>query len=1031
MNISSEQQRRDELILASLFEKDFSIDWLLEISDTKASQILGCLESEVEKGTLLSKGQGWFVFQDQKRKQELFGCLTALERESYHRKIAAVIQRDFSDDDAVALEIASHLINTSNNIESCQWLFKAAEVQQNAHHPELAFKYYLKIVEDLSQSEEDEANALFIDTAISISKNSAVFIKPGAVIAILENALLRAKKRNDEKLMIQLELHIAKNEWVRGNTSLAYSRYINGLSLADYIADEDLHNSIMLFKVWFNFWFGRYAEAVREYKKYIPDIDQYPTSQFPILTSIVVGDCLIFSGQYSEGLGLLNALYDHCQKIGDMQNAAMAELGLGYGFVGIRMPEEALPHLANALSLADRINNNWVKNHGYQYMGYLYYLTGEIGQSEEWIRKWQESARNWGMPDELLPNCMEILWAAKKGQYPSIPGLELEKQIDSALKAQSPFAKGVAYRYLALLQQSQGETKIVIRKSFDSSIQYLKESGCPFELALTGMEMSRYYRKLGIHEKAVEWITYANGLLPPSHKSIIPDDLQNLVRKKASEESLLKKIMVLCQEIVSLRENREVVNNILATARNITGAERAAIFMLDLKKTPLHLYLRAARNLTAEDVEDKSFEPVMALIREAVDCNQGNIHTYPNQIDNGNSSRNNIKSCICVPMANRGDVVGALYLDNRLLDLSFSESDMEMLFLFAALAAISLDNAEAYAEIKEMSRRLEEEKKYYEEQQFEYAYTEEIIGKSDAVKKVLAHVDKVAKSDTTVLILGETGVGKELVASAIHRHGLRADKPFIRVNCSALSESLINSELFGHEKGAFTGAINRRMGRFELANGGTLFLDEIGELPMEVQVRLLRIIQTKQFERVGGTQTLKSDFRLIVATNRNLAEEVLYKRFRQDLFYRINVFPIEVPPLRSRIEDIPLLAYYFLKTDSEKMRKSVTKIPQSVMDKLISYSWPGNVRELENVIERGVILSPDSVFRMPELEADKVKIQAAGESILTFEENERSLILNALKLTGGKINGKGGVADLLKINRNTLYYRMKKLGIKK
>jgi transcriptional regulator with GAF, ATPase, and Fis domain len=274
-------------------------------------------------------------------------------------------------------------------------------------------------------------------------------------------------------------------------------------------------------------------------------------------------------------------------------------------------------------------------------------------------------------------------------------------------------------------------------------------------------------------------------------------------------------------------------------------------------------------------------------------------------------------------------------------------------------------------------------------------------------------------------------VGKELVANAIHRHGSRSDKPFIRVNCSALSESLITSELFGHEKGAFTGAINKRMGRFELANGGTLFLDEIGELPMEVQVRLLRILQTKQFERVGGTQTLKSDFRLIVATNRNLAEEVLNKRFRQDLFYRINVFPIEVPPLRSRTEDIPLLAYYFLKTNSEKMGKSVTKITQSVMDKLISYSWPGNVRELENVIERGVILSTDCIFRMPELEADKVKSPAAGEGILTFEENERSLILNALKLTGGKINGRGGVADLLKINRNTLYYRMKKLGIKK
>jgi transcriptional regulator with GAF, ATPase, and Fis domain len=279
------------------------------------------------------------------------------------------------------------------------------------------------------------------------------------------------------------------------------------------------------------------------------------------------------------------------------------------------------------------------------------------------------------------------------------------------------------------------------------------------------------------------------------------------------------------------------------------------------------------------------------------------------------------------------------------------------------------------------------------------------------------------------LILGETGVGKELVARAIHARSERREGPFIRVNCSAFSEHLIASELFGHEKGAFTGAGKTRLGRFELAHGGTLFLDEIGDIPPAVQVRLLRVLQSHEFERVGGQTTLRSDFRLMAATNRDLLAAVKEDRFRQDLYYRLNVFPIEVPPLRERGEDIALLAAYFLKKYARQYGKRVAPISAQVAARLAAYAWPGNVRELENYVERAVILSRGVHLELPAMEAAGAAPNKALP-LLSHAENERRHVVLALKRAGGRIAGPGGAAAMLELHPNTLRYRIQKLGIK-
>ncbi|MGB8774477.1 MAG: sigma 54-interacting transcriptional regulator, partial [Terriglobales bacterium] len=305
---------------------------------------------------------------------------------------------------------------------------------------------------------------------------------------------------------------------------------------------------------------------------------------------------------------------------------------------------------------------------------------------------------------------------------------------------------------------------------------------------------------------------------------------------------------------------------------------------------------------------------------------------------------------------------------------------------------------------------------------------DEIIGRSKALQTVLEHVGKVAASNATVLLLGETGTGKELVARAIHRLSRRANSTFIKMNCAAIPSGLLESELFGNEKGAFTGAVSKKIGRIELADKGTLFLDEIGEISLELQPKLLRVLQDQEFERLGATQTIKADFRLIAATNRDLAESVREKEFRSDLYYRLNVFPIRVPPLRERREDIPLLVEHFVQKFARRMNRSITTIPKKTMDALISWDWPGNVRELENFIERSVILTHGSVLVTPlsELRPAPVDAKAVDDSLSSAE---REHILRALRQSRGQIGGLKGAATRLGLKRTTLQSKLKHLGI--
>ena len=350
---------------------------------------------------------------------------------------------------------------------------------------------------------------------------------------------------------------------------------------------------------------------------------------------------------------------------------------------------------------------------------------------------------------------------------------------------------------------------------------------------------------------------------------------------------------------------------------------------------------------------------------------------------------------------------------------------------------LSIDKTLALEEIHHLNKQLKQEKEYLEEEiKTEYNF-EEIVGSSPIMHNVFEKVDHVTSTDTTVLITGETGTGKELIARAIHDRSPRKERALIKLNCAALPPQLLESELFGHEKGSFTGATERRIGKFELAHKSTIFLDEIGELPLELQAKLLRVLQEKEIERIGGNKVIKVDMRIITATNRNLEKEVADGRFRSDLYFRLNVFPIHLPSLKERKEDIPQLATHFLKKYSPKIGRRMQGVSASTLKEMINYDWPGNIRELEHLVERGIILSKGNTLSI-EIEKTNVKPNAPVSDNKdipfkqrTIQEAERELILNTLQSCGGRIRGKGGASELLDINPSTLESRMRKLGIKR
>ncbi len=513
---------------------------------------------------------------------------------------------------------------------------------------------------------------------------------------------------------------------------------------------------------------------------------------------------------------------------------------------------------------------------------------------------------------------------------------------------------------------------------------------------------------------------------------------QELQRKHAelqAERDRLQLLLEVTNQAVSNLDLRDLLRAVSASVRRMMQCDGVGVALADCDGRHLRIHaldfpenkgtLQEEREIPIEESHlGTAFQTGQPVVLNRIDLSDA----PPEKSAMG--AAEGIRSSCFIPLVSRNRTVGVLALARR-GEMPFSQEEVHFLTQMAGQIAIAVENACAYRQIADLRDKLAQEKLYLEDEIRTELNFEQIVGNSLSLRRTLHQVETVAPTESTVLVYGETGTGKELVARALHDGSPRRVGAFVKLNCAAIPTGLLESELFGHEKGAFTGAVAQRIGRFELANGGTIFLDEIGEIPLELQPKLLRVLQEREFERLGNSRTFRTNARLVAATNRDLAAMVEEGKFRSDLFYRLNVFPVHVPPLRERTEDIPLLVRHFAQEFSRRMNKQIDTIPSETLQSLSRYHWPGNIRELQNVIERAVILSPGPVLRVSpsEYKQRAAKSKAGPSRSDTMEEAERKHVLAALEDTKWVLAGPNGAAARLGMKRSTLQYRMGKLGI--
>ncbi len=1031
-----DQDEQDLIFYVSNAPPPVSIDILGSLAKLPALKVLNIMEGLRKRKVVCEKkeyGRGIYFLND----DEIHGFIqTQTTQEATERNLRNILQHyretlhEGPDKTLILADLYQKLGSPDDGMD---YIKDAADILSSSGQKEKAAAYYSYLLSNLSEKGVTLANADdFLAGALNEVSAAGHLLPSEGQMDLLNRARDVARRFEKWDALAKITLSAGQVLKDSGEHDKAVDCFNEAWQIADTINNQEILRVAALSISDLLFSRGRISEAIERYEKVVGNREEFGDDEATLRARAMLGYCYTLYGRISRGMGMIGAVKSKAQTLQLRDLLIYADLMMALSMIEIHKVSDAEQYLQNILVIPPDTVDHRVRAAAYGCMAYLLCLKKEYEGAFEHHKKAIEEIRLLGpIHSRGFYNFEYLYMLEKKGFIHD--EMDYDSEIARTLKGHDIYMKGVAFRYRALknikVRESKGRAFLDLR----SSEKYLGMAGAEIELARTRIALGDAYLKEGEIKVALSYLEKAWAVFSKIDKNLFPKDLLVIMMPQEQKiEFMIDRIININESLATIRDMSAFLERVINLAMDFTMAMRGAFFTVRPGKEPA---IVASRNLDPLLLKIEQFalikDVVANVAREDTEATMPGLKVKGVLADTLLASAG-ISSLICMPARLGEDTHGYLYLDSHLGGEPFPNNHLPHVRLLCNQIAVGLSNIRIYEEMRGLKDRFEDEAIFYKREMGIAAPTEMIVGTSERIKTVIEQIRQVAPADSSVLILGETGVGKELVAKAIHNLSQRKDGPFIPVNLAALPHDLVASELFGHEKGAFTGASEKYKGRFELANGGTIFLDEIADLPLNVQVKLLRVLQEGTFERLGSAQTIRSDFRVIAATNKNPAKEVEKGAFRQDLYYRLNVFPIYVPPLRDRKEDIHLIATHFLEKFSKKMGKKIKGIPQNGMRMLLDYGWPGNVRELEHFIERAVILTSGNTINLPGFEHSLPSpISVPHHGSVPLADMERSYIEKILNSTHWRVSGPSGAAAILGMKPTTLISRMKKLGIKK
>ena len=903
-----------------------------------------------------------------------------------------------------------------------------AAIKANDHA--LASKHLYQALDQLSSHlGHPKCDGLFVCATLELSNLSFILGQGFSELPMfLQSAFTAAERLGDRRSQTLIKLHLGRFYYFAEQRSEAMKLFSEGKLEMEKLGDDDILARSSEFLGQYFHMQGLFKEAQKYFEQAVEGFEsEERTGLINPSAAMWLCYCVAYLGQFHQAIGNLDYHRRLAMRKSNQTLATTLRSVLGLVLLMIKKNREAAFQLSVALQEATKNKNALALYFARGGTAYYHLIEGRPKEARDWLAlTMAEGARSGLVRQYASPFVLEMIFEFARLGLEPIPEFSFQREVQRLMNEPNVHLRGVAIRLRAMGAGARGEDVTSIESDLELSEKHLTRSGDPIQLAKTRLEMARLKLREGDHKAARVLAQKAWKGFSGYGDVFYPDDLRHLLAlngdilpDRESRDDFLDMFVGMIQELVPNTDPDKLLTRTVVATNRFFGAERGGIFWFRRSRPQKGPELRAACNLFQADVAAEAFLSNLALVFRAYRENRPQVVRH----EGAGFVPGQVKALLCIPFEVQGRVQGVLYHDNSYVEDCFKHFEKPQLVRMAQFLTSYIEKILAF------SQRLQE-KISINPSQLGQTNVSEIVTQCPLMNKVLSQADRVAASESTILILGETGVGKELLARRLHRRSLRREGHLVVVDPTTLPENLVESELFGHEKGAFTGADRQKKGLIELAHRGTLFIDEVGEIPRPIQAKLLRVLQEKTLVRVGGTQTLHSDFRLLAATNRDLAEEVAANRFREDLYYRINVVPITLPPLRERIGDVPLLAHHFLILYALKYNRPKLELTPQDEARLSEYRWPGNVRELQNVIERSVLLSTDERL---ELNLSIDAKSTPGHPFVdnpTLDELQCRYIRYALKKTGGQIGGLNGAAELLGMKRTSLYNRMKKLGIR-